>query len=82
MTPADGSINRSTARASVETPGWVSGERKLELLSRARFVVVPSRHEVQPIGALEWFAAKAVRRVRHLLPKAGEQGLNPAPTRP
>jgi len=43
-------------RANVETPGWVSGERKLELLSRARFVVVPSRHEVQPLGALEAMA--------------------------
>jgi lipopolysaccharide export system permease protein len=26
----------------------------------------------QPIGALEWFAAKVVRRLRGLLPKAGE----------
>ncbi len=43
-------------RASVETLGWVSGDRKAELLSRARFVVVPSRHEVQPIGALEAMA--------------------------
>jgi len=44
------------ARASVEPLGWVSGDRKAELLSRARFVVVPSRHEVQPIGALEAMA--------------------------
>jgi glycogen(starch) synthase len=43
-------------RASVETLGWVSGDRKADLLSRARFVVVPSRHEVQPIGALEAMA--------------------------
>jgi glycosyltransferase involved in cell wall biosynthesis len=44
------------ARASVETPGWVTGDRKAELLARARFVVVPSRHEVHPIGALEAMA--------------------------
>lgn len=44
------------ARASVETPGWVTGARKAELLAGARFVVVPSRHEVQPIGALEAMA--------------------------
>jgi glycosyltransferase involved in cell wall biosynthesis len=59
----DAMVERLPARvrASVETPGWVSGERKLELLSRARFVVVPSRHEVQPLGALEAMAcAKAL----------------------
>ena len=43
-------------RACVETLGWVSGDRKAELLSQARFVVIPSRHEVQPIGALEAMA--------------------------
>jgi lipopolysaccharide export system permease protein len=26
----------------------------------------------QPIGALEWFAARAVRRIRALMPKARE----------
>ncbi|MGO9614129.1 MAG: glycosyltransferase family 4 protein [Dissulfurispiraceae bacterium] len=38
--------------------GWVSGDRKADLLRRALFVIFPSRHEVQPIAALEAMACE------------------------
>jgi lipopolysaccharide export system permease protein len=34
--------------------------------------VLAHRPGGQPIGALEWFAAKTVRRIRALMPKFGE----------
>ena len=43
-------------KANIEILGWVSGDRKVEVISQARFVVVPSRHEVQPISVLEAMA--------------------------
>lgn len=43
-------------RNDIELPGWVSGERKAELISNSLFAVFPSRHEVQPIAALEAMA--------------------------
>lgn len=46
----------SRVRRDIEMPGWVSGERKTELIRRALFTVFPSRHEVQPITALEAMA--------------------------
>lgn len=49
------------AGKKVELLGWVSGERKIEVLQKAAFVVFPSRHEVQPISILESMACcKAV----------------------
>ena len=41
----------------VELTGWVSGEKKTDVLKNALFVVFPSRHEVQPIAVLEAMAA-------------------------
>ncbi len=43
-------------KANIEILGWVSGDRKAEVISQALFVVVPSRHEVQPISVLEAMA--------------------------
>lgn len=42
---------------NIDLLGWVSGERKIEVLKKASFVVFPSRHEVQPIAVLEAMAA-------------------------
>jgi glycosyltransferase involved in cell wall biosynthesis len=40
-------------RNSIELVGWVSGERKTEVLRKALFCVFPSRHEVQSICSRE-----------------------------
>jgi len=40
-------------RKNIEMPGWVSGDKKRDVLNKALFVVLPSRHECQPIVALE-----------------------------
>ncbi len=48
-------------RKNIELRGWVSGERKKEVIGNALFVVLPSRHEAQSIVALEAMACgKAV----------------------
>jgi len=48
-------------RKNIEMLGWVSGDKKKDLLSKALFVVVPSRHECQSIVTLEAMASgKAV----------------------
>ncbi len=48
-------------RGKTELLGWVSGDRKTEVLKNAAFAVFPSRHEVQPIAILEAMAcAKGV----------------------
>lgn len=48
-------------RKNIEFLGWVTGDKKADLLSQALFVVFPSRHEVQPIAVLEAMASgKAV----------------------
>lgn len=44
-------------RQQVVLPGWVKGPGKTEVLGKAIFAVFPSRHEVQPIAALEAMAA-------------------------
>ena len=43
-------------RRNIEMLGWVSGDKKIEAISKALFVVLPSRHEVQPISVLEQMA--------------------------
>lgn len=43
-------------RKNIELVGWVSGDRKTEVLQKAAFAVFPSRHEVQPIAVLEAMA--------------------------
>ncbi len=48
-------------RNKIELPGWVSGKQKTELIKNSLYTVFPSRHEVQPIAALEAMACgKAV----------------------
>jgi len=48
-------------RKNIEFLGWVSGNKKVDVLSKALFVVFPSRHEVDPIAVLEAMACgKAV----------------------
>ncbi len=48
-------------KKNIEMPGWVSGDKKKDLLSKALFVVLPSRHECHSIAALEAMASgKAV----------------------
>ncbi|TNF54558.1 glycosyltransferase family 1 protein [bacterium] len=48
-------------RDRVKYVGFVSGQEKLELLSRARIFVLPSRHEAHPVSVLEALAlGKAV----------------------
>jgi len=48
-------------KKNIEFLGWVSGGRKIEVISRASFCVFPSRHEVQGIAVLEAMACgKAV----------------------
>ncbi len=48
-------------RQNMELLGWVSGDEKIEVISKSLFAVFPSRHEVQPIAVLEAMACgKAV----------------------
>lgn len=43
----------SSFRAKVEYAGFVTGEEKIRLLSGAKMVVLPSRHESSPISIIE-----------------------------
>ena len=40
-------------RRNIELLGWVSGEKKRSVFSKALLVLFPSRHEAQPIAVLE-----------------------------
>ncbi|MBF0519126.1 MAG: glycosyltransferase family 4 protein [Nitrospirae bacterium] len=44
-------------RNNISLPGWVEKEQKLEYLSNALIVVLPSQYEVQPITVTEALAA-------------------------
>jgi len=43
-------------RKKIELSGWVSDDKKLEVISRALYIVLPSRYETQGIVALEAMA--------------------------
>jgi glycosyltransferase involved in cell wall biosynthesis len=43
----------SDIRKNIRLLGWVSGDRKASIISKALFVLLPSRHESQPISLLE-----------------------------
>jgi len=43
-------------RRNIELLGWVSGDNKIDVIRKALFAVLPSRHEVQPISILEMMA--------------------------
>lgn len=45
-------------KSDVKLLGWVSDDKKSEVISRALFCVFPSRHEVQSIAALEAMACE------------------------
>lgn len=48
-------------KKNIDLPGWISGERKTEVIRNSLFAVFPSRHEVQPIAVLDAMACgKAV----------------------
>ncbi|GAB4413319.1 MAG: hypothetical protein OHK0032_09370 [Thermodesulfovibrionales bacterium] len=48
-------------RRNIELTGWITGDRKVEIIRKALFCVLPSRHEVQGITAIEEMACgKAV----------------------
>jgi len=43
-------------KRNIELTGWVSGDRKAEVLRKTMFCIVPSRHDVQSIAVLEAMA--------------------------
>jgi len=43
-------------RKNIEMPGWISHDRKTEVISKAISAIFPSRHEVQSIAVLEAMA--------------------------
>ncbi len=45
-------------RKKIELSGWVSGEKKKEIILNALFVVFPPRHDVQSISLLEAMACE------------------------
>ncbi len=45
-------------RKNIELTGWVSGDKKAEVLRKALFCVFPSRHETQGITVLEAMACE------------------------
>jgi glycosyltransferase involved in cell wall biosynthesis len=48
-------------RKNIELTGWVTGEKKIDILRKALFCIFPSRHEIQPIAVMEAIACgKAV----------------------
>lgn len=47
-------------RKNIELTGWVDGKQKIEILRKALFCVLPSRHEVQAITAIEAMACGKV----------------------
>jgi glycosyltransferase involved in cell wall biosynthesis len=53
-------------RKNLELTGWVSGEKKIEVIRKALFCVFPSRHEVQPISVLEAMACGKAVIVSHI----------------
>ena len=53
-----GIVLPTTAPEKIELSGWVSGEKKAEIISNALFVVFPPRHDVQSISVLEAMACE------------------------
>lgn len=45
-------------RENIELLGWVSGDKKMEVIRKALYVVLPSRHEVQSIVVFEAMACE------------------------
>lgn len=43
---------------NIELLGWVSGQRKIDVIKNASFCIFPSRHEVQPITIMEVLACE------------------------
>lgn len=43
-------------RRNIELTGWVTGDKKSEIIRNALFCILPSRHEIQGITALESMA--------------------------
>lgn len=53
-------------RRNIELLGWVSGNKKIEVIRKALFCVFPSRHEIQCIATLEAVACEKAVVVKEI----------------